>query len=431
MIFFLLSFFTFFQSRDFILYIFPFLQEDLGITLSLDFSGQIIKYEAIYLTIFTIGVGYFYSINKFKTYNEESFKVTVHSPTLKLVEKYLKILFYVTSIFSIIKIVTIGPSILQGNYGKYGEVATVSQTTNLLSFLNTFCYISYLCCFPSKRDIKQTLPLFLFLTLGSLAMGTRGNAVCNILLLLMYFITRDLISNNRDLFINRKTKLFIIISSPFVLAGLSLFAFFRSGNEIESNGMLLDSLGFFVQQGGTSSLITLSEQYQNSLPSENVSYSFGPIINLLKDYMGIGPTEHDDALIYAATKGNNLGATLTYITMPAYYFSGGGLGTSYLAELFVDFGYVGIIIYSFILGVLLRYISFDVRKTLLARIISSFILLGTFFLPRDFAFFMTKLLTPAYLVCFCGLLLLYRFCDKGIHSGKSIENRTSLCRSTI
>ncbi len=405
LIFFLLAFFTFFIGQNAIGILLSDQLELLNLEKNPD--EEIVAYNAIYLALLSIHIGYYLYIDKFNTYNVLSINIISASHILQKCRRMLLLVFYLTSVFTLIKVAAFVPMILSGGYAKSN--VNVPQLTNLLSFLNTFCYVAYLCCFPPRDEVKKSLPLFIILTLSLLAMGTRGNTVCVLLFLIVYFSTRDLCFPSNVKFITKRIKRILIFSFPFCLIGLSLFASIRSGNVVESNGVLYDLLGFFVQQGGTGSLITTADDLKRSLPESNLSYTFGPLINLIQEYTLSGKPSDMDFMVYNALYGNNLGATLTYLTLPSYYFSGGGLGTSYIAELYVDFGYLGIVIYNFLLGILLRYCSFDVKKTLISRIFCSYFLIGMFFLPRDFALNFVRFFTPTYIACFLGVLLIYSY----------------------
>ena len=57
-----------------------------------------------------------------------------------------------------------------------------------------------------------------------------------------------------------------------------------------------------------------------------------------------------------AMNDHTLHAALTYLGSPNLYFSGGGYGGCYIADLWVDFGFVGIVVGSLIFGVCLANI---------------------------------------------------------------------------
>lgn len=401
---FLLSFFTFFIGQDLIVMTLANQLQRNGIFIIRIYELQIPRYNAIYLSLLFIFIGYASMSKRFKTYDSISINAVTQNVLMIRVRKALLTIFYLTLIFTIVKIVSLAPAILTGSYAK--SESEVSQSTNLLSFLNTFVYLAYLCCFPSKTELLKSLPWFILVTVGSVAMGTRGEMVCTLLLLTAFFLSQDLYLDYTQKYITKRVKFIILALSPIILIGLSLFASIRSGEEVESRGMGMDFLGFFLQQGGTGSLIVTAEELKNSLPETNTSYTFGPVLKLLRSYTYTPQEVAINKLQYEATYGNNIGATLTYLSLPSYYYAGGGLGTSYLAELYVDYGYSGIIIYSFLLGIVLRYVSFDVRKTLMGRLTSSLLLVGFFFLPRDFALNASRLLTPAYIFSFIGVMVI-------------------------
>lgn len=63
-----------------------------------------------------------------------------------------------------------------------------------------------------------------------------------------------------------------------------------------------------------------------------------------------------------ALNGNSMAHQLSYTLLGDWYLEGHGCGSSYLLEVFADYGKIGIFIFSFFLGMLLIS-AFDIGKT--------------------------------------------------------------------
>lgn len=398
LLFFLLAFFTFLLSRDFFLILFPFLLDDLADLFEIDTYSQTLKFFALYHSLLFLFWGNLFVCNKFSCCNFE--QEISRDLRVVYINRVSLFLFYMTTFFKIWQILTVSHSVFTYSYANVDSSVNLPHSIVLISFLNTASFIFYLNTYPSKTALTRPFLVFLFLTLASVFMGERGIVVYTVLFLLIYFVSRDYYRKVSERFISKKKWCLLLFLAPFVLVGLNLFAFVRSSEEVVSNGFWGDVAGFFLQQGGSSNLIYLVEEYRESLPDTNISYTFGPLINFFTDILNLKSNNVGwDSFTYEALYRNNLGATLTYLTDPVYYYSGGGLGTQYVAELSADYGLLGIIIYNFLLGILLRYVSFDVKKSIVGQVYCSLIIMSLLALPRDFCFsWVLKLISPAYLL---------------------------------
>lgn len=82
------------------------------------------------------------------------------------------------------------------------------------------------------------------------------------------------------------------------------------------------------------------------------------------------------------TLSNNLGHNFAYMYLKEDYLKGRGYGSSYLIENYVDFGYIGVAIFSLILGILLVYMLRRFGRNTLIDTIVLVSLTTIFFIPR-------------------------------------------------
>lgn len=360
LLFFLVSFFTYLMSRDFFVIIVSCFIDEIDDIFVLNDRSQTLKFSGLYISLLFLFWGNYFFLYKFPVINRDAELITCNRTVY--IRRFSLFMFYLTMIFRILQIVIAGHSMMVNSYANVDATPSTSHAVVLLAFLNTVSFIFYINTFPSKKTILRPLLCFIILTVFSVFMGERGSVVYTLLFVLIYFMSRDYYLAYPNRFLSKKIWWGLYLSIPFILIGLNLFAFIRSSEEVKSNGFLMDLIGFFLQQGGSSNLIYLVDDYKYSLPNTNLSYTFGPLINYVKDIFHLNTNLGWDSFTYEALYGNNLGATLTYITNPSYYYSGGGLGTQYIAELIADFGYIGVIVYNLFLGILLRYLSYDVKK---------------------------------------------------------------------
>lgn len=383
---FLISFFTFLLGGYFVSMLF--LEDRMSM---LSKTTNIVLFTAL-LGIF---LGNYLFLNRFSL----QYKKNINASFYIQLRKVSLVIFYISVSFKLLQS-------LEGLYllrtYSYANLDAVSRLPQFVVRFSLICYLSfwaYLCTYPSKQELKKPFRLFMVALCSSIFMGERGELVYGLFTLLFYFISRDYMAlkngRNMERFITRKQWIMIGVSIPCLLVFFNLYAFVRSSQEVESEGFLMDIVGFFVQQGFSLNLINYAQEYRYSLPDTNTSYVFGVVQDYISTFWGEQNMHHLSELSYTALYGNNLGATLTYLADPVYYYSGGGFGTQYLAELYIDFGMLGVFVYNVFLGCFLRFLSMDVSRTYFFRVYCLIIIIGLFSMPRDFCFaWVIRLISP-------------------------------------
>lgn len=386
---FLISFFTFIMGK----YI---LQMFAG-NIQHEFSDLIFLKETayVYLSLISLLVGYIIFKPK-REITEDAGQIFIRYRQLNmLISRYAAMLFIVSIIFSI------AVNIDKASMG-FGNLYSITRTIeSRLPFwiqkigqMSSMFFWVYLSTLPSKRQIKIPIILFLFNATLTLFTGTRNIFVIDFLTVFMYIYFRHNIRDKlkEEIWISRKIMIVIASLIPFIVVFLGFMANIRLGEDIQYEGLFAGIKFFLEQQGGSADVIGYGVYCKESflLPATNTSYTFGPIINYFKNgflggvlgYNALSTSSQDVAL---ATYGNNLGATVTYLMANRYYFIGGGFGTCYIAELAVDFGYVGVIAYNLFLGWLFNNINYFMSGKWWRNAMGLLVIRNIIFMPRDFA----------------------------------------------
>lgn len=380
-LFFNISFFTFLMGQD----LFEMIN---GQTWWASFPSSIMEHTLLVLFIsllsLYIGSVIMEKLNKKNKSNDYKPKKSIAG-----IRKTSKILFYLT--FTVAFIVLLERVLFVQNYGYVAlYLDYVSQIPYIIKKIaitnSTFLYI-YLATMPLKREARPVVLLQLVYLGVSVLSGVRGTLVVGLMVLIIYFIFRDAyLSDYDEKWLGKAEKYVLIIGLPFFLAFLSAYGVIRVGGNIGSFSLINEMINFFKSQGGSVQVISFSKIYENYLPSTNINYTFSPIINyftigsIASIFTGLTPlVDKVDIALY----GNNLGATITYIVNPQYYLAGGGMGTQYIAELYADFGYAGVIVFNLLMGALLSLLFKSNKWWLLA--ISLLMCNAIMDMPRNFA----------------------------------------------
>ena len=86
-----------------------------------------------------------------------------------------------------------------------------------------------------------------------------------------------------------------------------------------------------------------------------------------------------------ATKTNDFAHALAYTARPSEYLNGHGMGSSYLLETYADYGYIGIIVYSILLGYFMSSITYILNRRNLFSIITLYSIKEIYVIPRSSA----------------------------------------------
>lgn len=252
----------------------------------------------------------------------------------------------------------------------------------------------FLCIFlatmPSKRAAFLPLALYLFSAVPSLLIGMRNPIVLNFIFVILYYLIRDILGDRRK-WLGFFEKLALVAFAPVAIVFLGAYNYIRAGTTAQSKGAIALIVDFLYKQGVSFDVLCIG---YNSIPkiayTGFTNYTFGAFI----DYFTHGTIAQ---VIFSARSlgtGNNIVAALysnsfahrmSYVSRGDEYLQGHGWGSSYLLETYADFGFWGIAIFSFVLGIFLVCLMGMLKKNWFCFTFVLLILTKLFFLPRDSA----------------------------------------------
>lgn len=245
----------------------------------------------------------------------------------------------------------------------------------------------YLATLPTKKRALVPLVLYVISNIPALIIGVRNPIVLSILFVLAYYVLRNVIDEKEKWF-GRFEKVSMAICIPGGILFLAVYGYVRSNQTIKSYNPLKLFEDFFYSQGVTLNVLTRGYGHRFNLPQREFrNYTFGGIIDyVIHGRVGqilFGTEALPDGNHWLNGRvSNNLSHNLSYLLMEDNYLKGRGLGSSYILENYIDFGYVGVVLFSIILGGLLIWFVHGFGHNMLVNTIILVSLMQIFFIPR-------------------------------------------------
>lgn len=273
----------------------------------------------------------------------------------------------------------------------------------------------YLATFPTKKQTIIPLIIYWCSAIPSLLIGVRNPIVLNSIFIFLYYFIREIL-DNKERWLKRAEKILLVMSVPCMIIFMFLYASIRSGRKVEFTNPFIMIKKFFWAQGVTFDFVAMGYGHRRNLPDHPYkNYTFGGIIDYITHgQMGqilFGTSGFPDGNnLITARESNSLAHNLSYVILKDRYLNGQGVGSSYLLENYLDFGYIGVVLFSLVLGGLLIFGMYWMKKNILLRTIVLVSLTSIFFMPRAEAtgwltFIVTLQFWLCVALCFCGSII--------------------------
>lgn len=222
----------------------------------------------------------------------------------------------------------------------------------------SIAFFAFLACLPTKKECKLPIALYALLGFISLGTGQRNQMIIHLIVIIIYLLYRQFLSNGTEIWLPRKYMIAIVLCIPFIISFLYFWGNYRIGNSTQEVKYSEILVNFLNGQGKSIDIIGYAMTY--NMPSGKL-YSFGDIIDFfINSYFSkfvLGVKTYKQYTPEYALNMHSFGQYITYVVAPTKYLAGGGIGSSYIAEAYVDFGYWGIGVWSFVYGIILTQFS--------------------------------------------------------------------------
>lgn len=404
---FCISFFSFLMGRHLLSYYFNYEVEDFSVKVNTHASFCML------LSLLTIFFSYMFFYRHHKRMdNKGKLQHGLSEAKIETIRKYSLRIFQFAYIFSVTYALLIAIIVYTIGYlASYTVDGKEMMRGNiLLLMLNRIdqALPVALCCFlatlPDRKSCNKICGAYFIYLIFTLLGGQRGPFVLGVLFLMIYYLYRQKIEG--EIWIKKSWIRIGLISFPFFIVGLGLLSKIRTGDKIEFNG-IGDSLVKFVYNNGVSvNVIKRSYELDQELRSDrfySMHFLHDGVLGLFLGSDGSGNSEDK------ATEGYHLAHALSYLMFRDKYLAGTGTGTSYIAELYHDFGYVGIIFGNLLYGFMLASLSVFNKNHPFKTSIKLLIITRLIWAPRGgFTEFITILSLPVtifiYVIIFVSLI---------------------------
>lgn len=254
------------------------------------------------------------------------------------------------------------------------------------SFFDYTVYF-YLATFPDKKHSIICMLIYIISEVPSFLGGERNPICLAILFCIVYVIVRHFKDDN-NVWINKRIKIVGFVGLVLGMIIMGIVNYYREGTSLGSIDPFLIIEDLIYKQGVTFSWICVALSNITLLRSQSViSYTFGGLIDYVchnkvaQLFFGAIPLTNTNS-IQMAKLSNDMSHHLSYLALGEEYLKGHGTGTSFLIEVFADFGWIGIVLFCVLLGLLFFYSWKLCSSSYKTRVFLFCLINGILFMPR-------------------------------------------------
>lgn len=420
-LFFNIAFFIFLLGRIFVAFFFNY--NPLDTMIGLDFYDQEIIEKIIlmlFISLQSLFLGYYISKHthislKYRwSFNFKKVNATINNlaPRVKVISKFL---CYFTFLFRIVQVTDIFLFVQKNGYNEYyiSFEPSVPSFVGIIASFFSISFFIFIATLPRKKELLIPVSMYLLEAVFSLGTGQRNIFALNILIILIYFIFR--LQKEIDLSkIKKKNYVFFFVFSFAVLFIFILVGNLRWGIDNSGQGVFSKIARLFFDQGVSVNLLGYSLSLDAYIP-DNKFYTLSPFIRLFKDVFSLFTDipVYNGQTVENAIHGDAFTYMITYLIMPLEYIKGRGYGSTYIAELFVDFSYYGVIIGNLFYGFLANLFTKSYGKNYIATALSLLTVRYFLFTPRagylDFVTYVFSVSNVIYIIGITGICYIYNY----------------------
>lgn len=325
---------------------------------------------------------------KFERYGNEYFEMDSDQSWF-MIGKWLFIIFGVLNFIRIFKMISF--TMIHGYMEYYSVGIKLSPILSISDDIFKFSFYLILLSNIKWEKMKKYIFIYFVSLIAMMMTGFRGFPMAEILSLILYIQYK----NKKVISIKRLVVLvLILIISIFVIGSL------RMGESLSKNlknkNIIVDLIN---EQGYSLNVLSRviennNEIYKNDF--EYLIYPFKEIFNL---------KEYTDSGMLNEVYNKSLAHSVSYYTNPEVYLSGGGMGGSYLGELYAGGGFVAVFVFNFILAYILNLFIKYMKKNRYLIYLWMFLIPNILIIPREYTLLFVLSL-PRMLLFIIGVIII-------------------------
>lgn len=270
-------------------------------------------------------------------------RITRASENAPVMRECCKILFFCCFPFWVISLVEVIVFVVGNGYTQYylSFTSHLPEVIRLISYAAPTFLFLFLATLPSKREARLPLILYAIYITASLGTGRRLTFVAGLLIIFAYLIFRNKTEPGRRPWLSGKFLIAVGVAGIVLMCLMYLFEYIRSDSYVGSANQYFPLVGFFVRQGTSINVIKYAHRFQN-LMNPDAWYSLYNLLKWVDGSLWDLPYEFGRQSVATALGGTSLADFVSYHGNLDNYLAGIGYGSSYIAELYADFGYAGV-----------------------------------------------------------------------------------------
>lgn len=279
----------------------------------------------------------------------------------------------------------------------------LSLMPSILPYVLSF----FLATIPNKKESILVLFAYSTSTIPLLMIGKRAEVVLSFVFIVFYVLMRH-VMHKEEKWITRKEIIFTAIFVPPFMVAMGLINYLRAGTQGAFSNPFLIVADALYKQGVSFKVLGYAYEVMPQIHSLGAKYfTVGNFISTIHDgfigriIFGLTPLPSVNSK-ELALHGHSFAHTMSYFAH-SNYLNGEGYGSSFMLELYADFGLWGVCVGSFVIGAALIGLMRLYGLSWFVTFQPIFLISQIFYLPRSSV---ADLFLHLYNTRFCALVIL-------------------------
>ncbi|WP_411678094.1 O-antigen polysaccharide polymerase Wzy family protein [Caproicibacter sp.] len=350
-----------------------------------------------------------------KSVRENGWAAVSQNPLLPIIRQISTVVLLVSSLASFYTLMESILNVLRSGYlGSFTKVnaASIPSAVSRLSMFFVPSFAVFLATMPSRKQLKLPMAVYGVYLLATLFTGRRNTFVCEAITILIYFVLRDSLNEKSERIFKKRTVVGGGILAVVAMYLLQLLAEIRAYGLLSHRNFLDTVVNFLYSQGASFRVVVQTvnnwDLFDHGMTWKYLFYPFELFVHnnlITRSLFGLSPILEVQTTAFVVGT-HNYAHALTYLVDPLRYLSGGGFGTSFVAESYVAFGFLGVIIVGAGVGLILRFFASMLTRSWIVMACCLLALRDFVYIPRSFAFlWVTNVFNLTYLCFYVAVYL--------------------------